>query len=87
MTLKTVRDPTLPSVPPEEEKDDFERITRFRKGQLTTFQELQENVYDDLSRLEDLPVYANNAAALAGDLKVGAFYRTGGDPDPVCVVH
>jgi hypothetical protein len=34
-----------------------------------------------------LPVYANNAAALAGGLAVGAFYRTGADPDPVCVVH
>jgi len=34
-----------------------------------------------------LPVYANNAAALAGGLTAGAFYRTGGDPDPVCVVH
>lgn len=34
-----------------------------------------------------LPVYANNAAAVAGGLTVGAFYRTGGDPDPVCVVH
>jgi hypothetical protein len=34
-----------------------------------------------------LPVYANNAAALAGNLVVGMFYRTGADPDPVCVVH
>ena len=34
-----------------------------------------------------LPVYANNAAAIAGGLTVGAFYRTGGDPDLVCVVH
>jgi len=34
-----------------------------------------------------LPVYANNAAAIAGGLTAGAFYRTGGDPDPVCVVH
>jgi hypothetical protein len=34
-----------------------------------------------------LPVYANNAAAIAGGLTPGAFYRTGGDPDPVCVVH
>jgi len=48
MTLKTTRDPTLPSVPPEEEKDDFERITRYRKGELTTLKELQESVYDDL---------------------------------------
>jgi len=34
-----------------------------------------------------LPVYANNAAAVAGGLTAGAFYRTGGDPDLVCVVH
>jgi hypothetical protein len=34
-----------------------------------------------------LPVYANNAAALAGGLTAGAFYRTGADPDPVMVVH
>jgi hypothetical protein len=33
------------------------------------------------------PVYANNAAALAGGLTAGAHYRTGVDPDPVCVVH
>jgi len=34
-----------------------------------------------------LPAYANNAAAIAGGLTVGAFYRTGGNPDSVCVVH
>ncbi len=34
-----------------------------------------------------LSVYANNAAAITGGLTVGAFYRTGADPDPVCVVH
>src|SRR5258708_8576992 len=34
-----------------------------------------------------LPVFANNAAAIAGGLTAGAFYRTGADPDPVCVVH
>lgn len=35
----------------------------------------------------DLPVYANNAAAIAGGLVAGDFYRTNGDPDTVCVVH
>jgi hypothetical protein len=35
----------------------------------------------------DLPVYANNAAAVAAGLTIGSLYRTGGDPDPVCVVH
>lgn len=34
-----------------------------------------------------LQIFANNAAAIAGGLAVGAFYRTGGDPDFVCVVH
>lgn len=34
-----------------------------------------------------LPVFPNNAAAKAGGLTTGAFYRTGADPDPVCVVH
>jgi hypothetical protein len=34
-----------------------------------------------------LPVYADNTAAIAGELLAGAQYRTGADPDPVCVVH
>lgn len=33
------------------------------------------------------PIYANNAAAAAGGLLVGEVYRTGGDPDALCVVH
>jgi hypothetical protein len=35
----------------------------------------------------NLPIYANNAAAVSGGLTAGRFYRTGADPDPVCVVH
>lgn len=31
--------------------------------------------------------YADNAAAITGGLAAGDFYRTGGDPDLVCVVH
>ena len=44
---------------------------------------------DPTSKLQivGLPVYANNAAAITGGLTAGAFYRTGADPDPVCVVH
>lgn len=34
-----------------------------------------------------LPVFANNAGAIAGGLNVGDLYRTGADPDPVCQVH
>jgi hypothetical protein len=34
-----------------------------------------------------LPVYANNSDAVGGGLTPGAFYRTNGNPDTVCVVH
>lgn len=34
-----------------------------------------------------LSIYANNAAAIAGGLTAGKLYRTGADPDVVCVVH
>lgn len=34
-----------------------------------------------------LSVYANNAAAITGGLVTGQLYRTGADPDTVCVVH
>lgn len=38
-------------------------------------------------KVTGLAAYADNAAAVAGGLTAGAFYRTGGDPDVVCVVH
>jgi hypothetical protein len=34
-----------------------------------------------------LPVYSNNAGAIAGGLKVGNLYRTNADPDFIAVVH
>jgi hypothetical protein len=37
--------------------------------------------------LTNLSAYATNALALGGGLSVGDLYRTGGDPDTVCVVH
>jgi hypothetical protein len=37
--------------------------------------------------LASVPVFANNAAALTGLLAVGDTYRTGGDPDTLCIVH
>jgi Collagen triple helix repeat (20 copies) len=33
------------------------------------------------------PIYANNAAAVAAGLPVGMFYRSGGDPDSISIVH
>lgn len=50
----------------------FTRISRFIQG---------------LQFSTGLPIYANNAAAVAGKLVPGQFYRTGADPDVVCVVH
>jgi hypothetical protein len=37
--------------------------------------------------LSQLSIYANNAAAVSGGLASGDLYRTGGDPDLICVVH
>ena len=84
MTLKTVRDPTLPSVPPEEEKDDFERITRFRKGQLTAFQELQENVHDDLEGCAFLAGRAGGQKLIGGTTATDSLklQGTSGNGDP-----
>jgi len=48
---------------------------------------------DFLLRLEpkviftSVPVYASNAAAIAGGLAAGQIYRSGGDPDILRIVH
>lgn len=34
-----------------------------------------------------VPVFADNAAAIAGGLALGMPYRLGGDPDHLCIVH
>ena len=52
MELKTDRNPILPSLPTEEEKDTFDRITRFRKEQLSILRDTMENIYDDLEALD-----------------------------------
>ena len=71
-----------------------ERIALLLTGNITLFIDSVNNrvgigTATPTSKLQvvGLPVYANNAAAVAGGLTAGAFYRTGGDPDPVCVVH
>lgn len=38
-------------------------------------------------RATSLAAHANNAAAISAGLSAGDFYRTGADPDLVCVVH
>jgi hypothetical protein len=40
-----------------------------------------------IDKRTSIPVYANNAAAIAGGLIEGDFYRTGGDPSALCIVH
>ena len=37
--------------------------------------------------ITNLPVFANNAAAITGGLVAGNLYRLGTDPDQICVVH
>ena len=44
-------------------------------------------VYRTSLRLITTPVYANNAAAISGGLGIGTAYRTGADPDQLCIVH
>jgi hypothetical protein len=34
-----------------------------------------------------VPAFANNAAAIAGGMAAGLIYRTGADPDALCIVH
>jgi hypothetical protein len=38
-------------------------------------------------KIGDVPVYADNAAAITGGLSAGDTYRTGADPDLLCIVH
>ncbi len=47
----------------------------------------QKVTFDKPVMVSGLLSYANNAAALAGGLRVGDLYKTGADPDTVCVVH
>jgi len=44
-------------------------------------------LYLNTLNIGNLSSYANNAAAISGGLVAGQFYRTGGDPDTICVVH
>jgi len=48
---------------------------------------INPKTYGHSIQMVGLVTYANNAAAIAGGLAVGDFYRTNADPDTVCVVH
>jgi len=70
----TISEKLRPPKPTEDPRDEYR--WRYR-----VFELLNNPNYPNLT------AYANNAAAVAGGLAVGDFYRTGGDPDLVAVVH
>jgi len=47
----------------------------------------ENNSAGALFKVVGIPVFANNAAAIAGGLVPGNVYRSGGDPDVLSVVH
>lgn len=50
--------------------------------------EITAAIISSLLKLSVLPpVYANNAAAIAGGLTTGAIYRSGSDPDVLAICH
>ena len=76
--------PILPDPPLQYERDYMQKLLStfrlFFTGQL-------DGALEQLQTMNKLQVFANNAAAVAGGLQVGQFYRTGGNPDAVCAVH
>jgi hypothetical protein len=63
-------------------------ITRMIQGEVRITAQVTGLVSEPVNiDYQMLPIYPNNEAAVAGNLLPGAFYRTGGDPDLVCVVH
>lgn len=80
MALKTasiIKIADISKVKDRDTQNIFEQFLRFMYRN-------QNNIYDDLSRLENLPEYLDNATAIAGGLTTGQFYRNG---DAVQVVH
>lgn len=65
-------------------QNSYERILSVKLNEILTAHRRSIN---GLITNPNLPVYANNAAAIAGGLVAGDFYRTGANPDPVCIVH
>jgi hypothetical protein len=63
--------------------DTYKGVTTIKSGSGATLKVSGANNFE----VSQLSVYVDNAAAVAGGLKVGTLYRTGGDPDVVCIVH
>ena len=69
----------------DEPADSYQRRLSVKLNEvLGVFRLIANSLID---KTTTIPVYANNAAAIAGGLAAGDFYRTGADPDPVCIVH
>lgn len=71
--------------PPIDTDATFAAAVNYLPPSQTAVKTYLQNTY--LPLITSLPIFANNAAAIAGGLTVGKFYRTGGDPDLVAVVH
>jgi hypothetical protein len=54
---------------------------------LTLLDASGNTIIPGIPNIANLSVYADNAAAITGGLVAGDLYRTGSDPDPVCIVH
>ena len=74
--------PNLPNTP--QGAENYDRVLNLKLGEILS---ANRRAINSLIQNPNLPVHVNNAAALAGGLVAGDFYRTGGDPDNVCVVH
>jgi hypothetical protein len=48
---------------------------------------MKDATVTDNINIANLPIHVNNSDASSGGLVAGDLYRTGGDPDLVCVVH
>ena len=71
--ITTDRDPILPQIP--RDTDSLEKVANWRKNHITILKNLHTTVYNDFTsfknKITEIPVYANNAAALEGSLVAG----------------
>ena len=73
VNITTDRDPILPQIP--RDTDSLEKVANWRKNHITILKNLHTTVYNDFTsfknKITEIPVYANNAAALEGSLVAG----------------
>lgn len=65
---------------------DYQHLTAAEKTSVDSAILLKHVQGTDIT-IGAISIYANNAAAVLGGLSTNNLYRTGGDPDTVCVVH